>query len=223
MIPCDGGCLRSTGQPGGTSKNAEGRGACGPCVDPVWSLVTGPLSLSIHCIDNGPRRVDSLPMSSRNHQLQIRVSESQKEAIRTAARRAGVGMSEWVLARLFPEPAERLTALARRADADGSPAAWAEIIELLQRRTRVDFQAAVRDLQVEGLSRFTANYLAALVEETADRLGELPPPWTARVAPLPSPWFGTELRRVREHLLLSAPVAFRRRNLFVDAGVGDRV
>lgn len=162
-------------------------------------------------------------MSGRSHQLQIRVSETQKEAIRAAARRAGVGMSEWVLARLFPEPAERLTALARRADAGGSHAAWAEIIELLQRRTRVDFQVAVGDVEITGLSPFTANYLAALVEETADRVGEHPPSWTARVAPLATPWFGTELRRLREHLLLNAPVAFRRRNLFVDAGVGDRV
>jgi len=162
-------------------------------------------------------------MSSRGHQLQIRVSEAQKEAIRAAAQRAGVGMSEWVLSRLFPEPAARLTSLALRADRDGGHAAWAEIIELLQKRTAVDFQMAVRDIEVATLSSFTANYLAALVETTAARLGEAPPPWTARVAPLPTPWFGTELRRLREHLLVHAPVAFRRRNIFIDAEVGDRV
>lgn len=132
-------------------------------------------------------------------------------------------MSEWVLGRLFPEPAARLTSLARRADTDGGHAAWAEIIELLQNRTAVDFQAAVRDIEVAGLSTFTANYLAALVETTATRLGEAPPAWTARVAPLEAPWFGTELRRLREYLLVRAPVAFRRRNLFIDAAVGDRV
>ena len=162
-------------------------------------------------------------MTTRAHQLQIRVSDVQKEAIRAAAQRAGVGMSEWVLGRLFPEPAARLTALARRADAGGSHAAWAEIIELLQRTKGIDFPMAVRDVEVAGLSPFTANYLAALVEGTAHRLGEDPPAWTAQVEPLPTPWFGTELRRLREHLLLHAPVPFRRRNIFIDAEVGDRV
>ena len=162
-------------------------------------------------------------MSSRGHQLQIRVSKAQKEAIRAAAQRAGVGMSEWVLSRLFPEPAARLISLARRADVDGTHAAWAEIVELLQKRTAVDFQAAVHGIEVAGLSPFTANYLAALVEATASRLSEAPPAWTTRVAPIPTPWFGTDLRRLREHLLVHAPVVFRRRNLFVDAAVGDRV
>ncbi len=162
-------------------------------------------------------------MSSRNHHLQIRVSESEKAAIRAEARRAGVGMSEWVLNRLFPEPAARLTSLARRADRGGSHAAWAEIIELLQKTTGIDYQMAVGDIEVTDLSPFTANYLAALVETTAARLGEIPPQWTTRVAPLPTPWFGTELPRLREYLLQNAPVAFRRRNLFVDAAVGDRV
>lgn len=162
-------------------------------------------------------------MSGRGHQLQIRVTEAQKEAIRAAAARSGVGMSEWVLARALPEPAARLSSLAQRADEGGAHAAWAEIIELLQKRSGVDFEVTVRDVDSSVLSPFTANYLAALVEATAARLGESPPPWTATVAPLPAPWFGTELRRLREHLLVHAPVAFRRRNLFVDAGVGDRV
>ncbi len=162
-------------------------------------------------------------MSGRGHQLQIRVTEAQKEAIRAAAARSGVGMSEWVLARALPEPAARLRSLAHRADEGGADAAWAEIIDLLQKRTGVDFEVTVRDVDSSVLSPFTANYLAALVESTAARLGETPPAWTATVAPLATPWFGTELRRLREHLLLHAPVAFRRRNLFVDAGVGDRV
>jgi uncharacterized protein (DUF1778 family) len=162
-------------------------------------------------------------MGDRSHQLQIRVTQAQKEAIRAAAARAGVGMSEWVLARALPEPAVRLTALVRRADQEDAHGAWAEIIDLLQTLRSVDFAAAVADFDPVGASPFTANYLAALVEETAARLGENPPAWTAKVAPLPRPWFGTELRRLREHLLLHAPVAFRRRNLFIDAQVGDRV
>ena len=162
-------------------------------------------------------------MSGRGHQLQIRVTEAEKEAIRAAAARAGMGMSEWVLARALPEPAARLESLANRADVDDSHGVWAEIIDLIQERTSVDFKTAVGDVDPARLTPFTANYLAALVEATAARLGQIPPRWTAAVAPLPAPWFGTDLRRLREHLLLHAPVAFRRRNLFIDAAVGDRV
>ncbi len=162
-------------------------------------------------------------MRNRGQQLQIRVSKAQKEAIRGAADKAGMGMSEWILARALPEPTARLESLAHEADQSASHGAWAEIIELLQERRGVDFATAVEHLDPTGLSPFTANYLAALVEATAARLGEAAPPWTAAVAPLTTPWFGTELRRLREYLLVHAPVAFRRRNLFIDAAVGDRV
>ena len=162
-------------------------------------------------------------MASRDQQLQIRVSRAQKAAIRAAAKRAGVGMSEWLLSRALPEPDARLMALVRRAEESESHAAWAEIIELLQKLRSVDFLATVGQLEPSGLSRFTSNYLAALVEMTAARLGLPPPAWTRAVEPLPTPWFGTRLRRLREHLLVHAPVSFRRRNIFVDAGVGDRV
>jgi hypothetical protein len=37
------------------------------------------------------------------------------------------------------------------------------------------------------------------------------------------PSFATEPPGLRLHLLRSAPVAFMRRNLFVDASIGDRV
>jgi uncharacterized protein (DUF1778 family) len=162
-------------------------------------------------------------MGSRDNQLQIRVSAAQKEAIRAAAARAGVGMSEWVLSRALPAPAAQLMSLARRADDGDSHAPWAEIIEVLQRLTGVDFQTTVSGLGTAGLSPFTANYLAALVEMTAAQVGRPAPAWTRSVAPLPTPWFGTRLRGLREHLLVHAPIPFRRRNIFVDAGVGDRV
>jgi hypothetical protein len=162
-------------------------------------------------------------MGNRSQQLQIRVTEAQKRAIRTAAERAGVGMSEWVLARALPAPATRLGALIGEVDGAESHAAWAEIIELLQGLGGVEFDRVLEGLDVDGLSARAANYLAALVEMKAAQIDRPPPRWTAGVVPLAMPWFGTELRRLREHLLVHAPVAFRRRNLFIDAAVGDRV
>jgi len=45
-------------------------------------------------------------------------------------------------------------------------------------------------------------------------------PWRRSLA---EPWFATTLQSLRLHLLRVAPAAFRRRNLFVDAGAGGRV
>ncbi|MCK6529777.1 hypothetical protein L6R50_20210 [Myxococcota bacterium] len=159
----------------------------------------------------------------RDQQLQIRVTGAEKAALRAASARAGMGMSEWVLARLLPPPATRLISIIRRLQGEDSPAAWAEAIDVLQRLGRLEFRATVDLVDPAGLSPLAANYLAALVEMRADQLGCTPPPWTARIDPLDRPHFGTDLRRLREHLLFHAPVAFRRRNIFVDASVGDRV
>jgi hypothetical protein len=43
------------------------------------------------------------------------------------------------------------------------------------------------------------------------------------VPPLDEPHFATPLRGLRLHLLRASPVAFKRRNIFVDSSVGDRV
>jgi hypothetical protein len=43
------------------------------------------------------------------------------------------------------------------------------------------------------------------------------------VEPLERPWFAVPFASLRPHLLSAAPIAFKRRNLFVDATVGDRV
>jgi len=45
----------------------------------------------------------------------------------------------------------------------------------------------------------------------------------ADLAALEVPVFATDLASLRAHLLRASPVAYRRRNLFVDAAVGDRV
>ncbi len=67
------------------------------------------------------------------------------------------------------------------------------------------------------------NYVAALVEQAA-RLKEVAPPdWVRHVVPLGQPHFATPLKSLRMHLLTSAPVRFKRRNIFVDSGIGARV
>jgi hypothetical protein len=68
-----------------------------------------------------------------------------------------------------------------------------------------------------------ANQLAAMIELRAAELRVRPPAWVEQVPPLATPWFATSLVGLRLHLLCNSPPAFRRRNLFVDSTLGDRV
>jgi hypothetical protein len=76
---------------------------------------------------------------------------------------------------------------------------------------------------LDGLPDYERNYVAAMVELACARRDRPPPAWTRSVRPLAQPRFGTELKSVRPHLLRASPVPFKRRNIFVDASIGDRV
>jgi hypothetical protein len=70
---------------------------------------------------------------------------------------------------------------------------------------------------------YRLNYVAAMVELAAHRAGVAPPMWTAAVPPLEAPVFIDPSLKLRSHLLTASPVPFRRRNIFIDSSLGDRV
>jgi hypothetical protein len=70
---------------------------------------------------------------------------------------------------------------------------------------------------------YRLNYVTAMVEVASHRAGVLPPEWTASILPLPRPVFADSSLRLRSHLLTASPPPFRRRNIFIDSTVGDRV
>src|SRR5437879_3212226 len=70
---------------------------------------------------------------------------------------------------------------------------------------------------------YRLNYVTAMVELAAHRAGVVPPLWTADVRPLDAPVFIDPSLRLRAHLLTASPVPFRRRNIFIDSSIGDRV
>ena len=86
-----------------------------------------------------------------------------------------------------------------------------------------ELAAAVAPAPPGSLSPSRDNYVAAMVEYACGRGGIPPPAWTRAIPPLARPEFGSSLESLRLHLLRSAPPPFRRRNLFIDASVGDRV
>ena len=66
--------------------------------------------------------------AAKTTQLQIRVSPAEKAAILRAARRAGLDMSAYVLARVLPAPAKRFRELVEACrDPEGGRHALAEL------------------------------------------------------------------------------------------------
>jgi uncharacterized protein (DUF1778 family) len=163
-------------------------------------------------------------MPSRSQQLQIRVTPSEKAALKRAARRAGLDVSRYVLARLLPPARQRFLGIlaALRRD-ENARFALAELNDLLASVPPSQFAEVAADVDMTGLTPFIRNYVAAMVEQAAGRTGAPVPAWTSEVEPLAEPYFAAPFARLRPHLLRAAPVAFKRRNLFVDASIGDRV
>ena len=163
-------------------------------------------------------------MAAKTDQLQIRVTREQKSALRRLARRAGMDLSSYVLARALPPATDRWRQLLERlADPEERSYALAAINDLLASLGATELATTVAATDLSGLSPDLRNHLAAMVEHVAHRHGIEPPGWTREVEPSDTPRFATPLRNLRLYLLRSTPVAFKRRNIFVDATVGERV
>ena len=163
-------------------------------------------------------------MTGKSQQIQIRVTAAQKTRLRQLARRAGVDVSAYVLAQAMPDTHERFQrAVTSLADEEDQRYAFAEISELLSPLGAGELERTVRHANLNGLSDFAQNYLAATVDHLCILRGAALPTWASAVRPLPTPWFATSLRSLRVHLLRSSPIAFKRRNLFVDSGPDARI
>jgi hypothetical protein len=162
-------------------------------------------------------------MSAKTEQLQIRVTPQQKSALKRQADAAGRDVSSYVLSRLVPPDQDRFAAILRSLEPDADRRfALAELNGFLKGCAPIVFGDAVARADLGDLSPLVRNYVAAMVEQAADQKRVAPPAWVRDVAPLDLPHFATQLRSLRMHLLRSAPVPFKRRNIFVDAAVGAR-
>jgi uncharacterized protein (DUF1778 family) len=163
-------------------------------------------------------------MAAKSGFLQIRVTPKEKAAVRRLARAAGMDLSAYVLARAIPQARTEFDTivnnLGRGLDERFELAA---LNDLLAGLSAAEFQTTVAHANWQSLSPFSANYVAAMIEHAAQRLGMSPPAWTALIAPLDSPWFASALHGLRLHLMKASQVAFKRRNIFIDATLDDRV
>lgn len=133
-------------------------------------------------------------------------------------------MSAYVLSRVLPAAACEFQQAMSALIGSARPAfALAHLNSLLSKLTSAELHDATSAAPDVPLTPFLANYTAAMVEVACHKRAIPLPAWTRRIAPLDEPVFGSTLRSLRMHLLTHAPAAFRRRNIFVDATVGDRV
>jgi len=157
-------------------------------------------------------------------QLQVRVSEAEKSAIRRAAQQAGMDMSAYVLSRVLPAPAtafqEAVTALSGAAEPSF---ALAELHSLLAGLTAAELRQAVAAAPQAELSPLLANYVAAMSEMACSQRGLPAPAWTRKIEALTEPVFGSALPSLRLYLLTHSPAPFRRRNIFIDSSIGAQV
>jgi len=116
-------------------------------------------------------------------------------------------------------------------------ATFVQLIEAVGAADRISYPLAeLNDLlteapaeEIRNLPRpligdpYRLNYVTAMVELAAHRAGIAPPLWTSEVEPLPAPVFIEPSIALRAHLLTASPPPFRRRNIFIDSSLGNRV
>jgi hypothetical protein len=160
---------------------------------------------------------------AKSEQLQIRVDKGQKAELSRRARAAGMSVSAWVLERALPPKASTFQRLVQHLSVASEPSfALAALNDFLAKLTADELSSALEVPPPGKLSRVLRTYLAAMVEHAAARKGAAVPRWALDTPALEAPYFASQLQSLRLHLLTSSPPAFRRRNLFVDASVGDR-
>jgi hypothetical protein len=163
-------------------------------------------------------------MGRKTEQLQIRVTTAQKAALKRLARQAGQDVSRYVLSRILPEPRLRFARLLEALHEEERPGfVLAELNDFLTALASGELRGAVEHADLAGLSPYLKNYVAAMVETAAHRHNVAPPAWVRDIEPLVKPHFAAPLASLRLYLLRAAPVAFKRRNLFIGSTLGDRV
>ena len=166
----------------------------------------------------------TMKKQSKLLQLQIRISPAEKAAIQRAANRANMGMSEWVLSQILPASMRRFHELVVQLKrAKDKSYVLAELNDLFQAASQREFEQMVMQPPKTRLSPYWENYLAAMIEEVANAKETFAPAWVCEIEPLENSVFGSDLMGLRLYLLLHSPPAFRRRNIFIDSSVGQRV
>ncbi len=163
----------------------------------------------------------------KTEQLQIRVSPEAKAAIKKRAEAANMDMSEWILAALFPQASREFQQLVSEVSKQGQSSnrfyAFAALSDFLHGLDPGQLNQAISEQPVTVLNEFGYNYIAAMVELACHQKKISPPTWIQNAKGLSEPYFGSSLLSLRLYLLKNAPIPFKKRNIFIDSSVGDRL
>jgi uncharacterized protein (DUF1778 family) len=163
-------------------------------------------------------------MKPKTAQLQIRVTAAEKTAIQRLAGKAGMDMSAYVLSRVLSAPASRFAECIEACkNPESASYGLAELNSFLSGLSAPQLRHAVAAAPSVKLTPYIANYIAAMVEYACQKQSAAPPAWACAIEPLTDPVFATALQSLRLHLLTHSPPPFRRRNIFIDSSLGDRV
>lgn len=171
-------------------------------------------------------------MQKTSH-IQIRVTEEEKTLIRAFAESASMDISSWVISQAINKDQKQLHLLFEKLTKnDPVKNDWAKL-------TLAELNDFLYSLPKERLRHATLNkpmvnpplirnnknfdYALALVELALSKHNLEMPQWIFNHNFQHQPVFASKLESLRLHLLLSSPVALRRRNIFADTSLGGRV
>ena len=162
-------------------------------------------------------------MAAKTSQLQIRVTEEQKTALKRAARAANMSVSQYVLRQTLPSYGVELSRLLERV-ADGDRRhALDELAALIDEIPAADFVDSLSAVPLQRLTPLAQNQVAAVVEQAAQARSVEPPRWVDAIRPLARPHFGWSLESLRPHQIRVTPVPFKRRGIFFEPATRTRL
>jgi hypothetical protein len=153
---------------------------------------------------------------------------AQKAELERAANQAGVELSALSPTNSPPPAPQQFTghigALCRaQGEPTGRRLALAALHDFLAQRSTRELQMSILSTPSIPDDPFSANYLAAMIEITCHRRRMDCPAWLGMIPPMQKPYFASKLKSLRIYLLRVSPPPFKKRNLFIDSTVGDRV
>lgn len=156
--------------------------------------------------------------------IQIRLSSTQKKVVEKNAKTQGLSISQYLLNLIEKDSSfdKKLTIIINEILKNGlDPYLLSEFSILVLDLSNNDLLKLVEKPFSSNCNGLSLNYLLATLETELKRRNLELPEWFGNIKSLKEPWFGTNLKSLRGFLLLNSPLAFRRRNIFIDSLIGS--
>ena len=156
--------------------------------------------------------------------IQIRINKKEKAKFVKLAELDNMSLSNWILNKLKIDisPVEIKIIYGQIAIASDSSYALAFLNDSLMKVPKHTWSDLV-SIKPENLNFENLCYVASMIEHAAEIRELNTPLWVNDIGALQTPYFVSTFKNLRLYLLINSPVSFRKRNIFIDASIGDRV